>query len=178
MVSRRDKINQRSSQDRAVSPDRVRKVQKEENVRYRTECEKRGFYGKEVSEPQKEVNKTLFGGKENIPAGGPDDWSSSDQKKQTIAKKRATDAIVEKDIKGKKPIIEVSVEETAKAKREIEKDGVDRLWDFLFGDRHKEEAEQLNLFEQQTETESQEGESDDNNDKKDGGDGFKFFLFF
>jgi hypothetical protein len=177
MVSRRDKINQRSSQDRAVSPERIKKVNVEENKRYQNECFKRGFEGSDVAEPQGEINRTLFGDNYSQ-KGPPSKWPDEDRQKQSIAKKRATDAIVEKDIKGKKPIIEVSVEETAKAKREIEKDGVDRLWDFLFGDRHKEEAEQLNLFEQQTETESQEGESDDNNDKKDGGDGFKFFLFF
>jgi hypothetical protein len=179
MVSRRDKINQRSSQDRAVSPERIKKVNVEENKRYQNECFKRGFEGTDVAEPQGEINRTLFGDNYSQ-KGPPSKWPDEDRQKQSIAKKRATDAIIEKDIQGKKPIVKVSVEETAKAKQEIEKDGVDKLWDFLFGDRHKEEAQQLDIFEQQLEPESEEVKNDDNDNdsKKDDGDGFKFFIFF
>jgi hypothetical protein len=177
MVSRRDKINQRSSHDRAVSPERVRKVQKEENSRYRDECLKRGCDVRNIWEPQSKVNKTLFGDSE-APSGKPENWPDEDKQKQSIAKKRATDAIVEKDVRGKKPIEEVSIEETTKAKQEIERDGVDKLWDFLFGTRHVEEpkeVEQLDLFEQSVNVEESSNESDGG---KDGKDDFKFFIFF
>lgn len=179
MVSRREKISQRNGQDRAVSPERIKKVNVEENKRYREECLKRGYEGSEVKKPQYVVNKTLFGGDQNIPEGSPSKWPDEDRQKQSIAKKRATDAIVEKNAQGQSQVEQISVEETVKAKQEIDRDGVDRLWDFLFGNRHVEEPkkeEQLDLFEQSISTggENDAEESTGKNDK----DNFKFFIFF
>jgi hypothetical protein len=181
MVSRRDKINQRSSQDRAVSPERVRKVQAEENKRFREVCLDHGCEPEDIWEPQKESNNHLFGGKDKVPSGTPGKWSDENKQKQSIAKKRSSDAIVEKDVQGKDSLITVSIEEAEKAKQEIERDGVDKLWDFLFGTRHVEEAkevEQLDLFEQSINTEESSNESDGGKDGKDDKDDFKFFIFF
>ena len=131
-----------------------------------------------MKKPQRLVNETLFGD-HKTPSGKPEHWPDEDKQKQSIAKKRATDAIIKKDAQGQSEVEQISVEEAGKAKRDIEKDGVDRLWDFLFGSRHVEEtkeAEQLDLFEQTINS-----NGDDNAEEstgKDGKDDFKFFIFF
>jgi hypothetical protein len=177
----------------------VRRVQKDENNRFKDACHDHGADGETITKASGRVNRRIF---PVTPSGPLDKWDEEDQKKQAIAKRRATQRVKESDPQTSRDIIDAAGDGAAQARREINDHGVAPMWEWLLGKRgekpivvdipddepddgepefltraeqiRREEAQRKKDLQQQTDPPpidpTAETKSDD--------DSFKFFIFF
>ena len=127
-----DKAKERSSRPRATKPEPspVRERQIEENKDFARECQNHGADGRGIAGASKRVNDRTY---VTTPSGKPETWAEEDQKKQAVAKRRASDSIREVGPSGNEEIIKVAGDSAKETKQIVHRTGVDALWDALFG---------------------------------------------
>jgi hypothetical protein len=125
-----DGAKKRSKEPRAVSP--VRAVQSRENKRFAEECENHGCHGRDIAIPSAAVNTRTYG---VTPSGKPDQWSEEDQKKQAIAKRKASESISAIGPNGTAEVTQVAGDAAREAKHLVNRHGTTTVWEHIFGKR-------------------------------------------
>ena len=123
-----DRSKRSARTPKAVSP--VRQIQKEQNKDFARECQEKGCDDAGIAGASKEVNDKTY---TYTPKGKPETWTEEEQQRQAIAKKRATRALQDKEPYGNHDVRKVAGESAKESKQLVNENGVDKVWDGLFG---------------------------------------------
>lgn len=108
----------------------MRERQIEENKDFARECQDKGCDGAGIAGASKEVNdKTYI----STPKGKPETWTEEEQQRQTIAKKRATRELQDKEPYGNREVRRVAGESAKESRQLVNEKGVDKVWEWIFG---------------------------------------------